>query len=206
MKMGAFSMFGSMSEFLSTFAFRSQGWCFLELGEGQGLRTPHADAAYCYVVIEGEITVAGIEGKEFTLSAGQIGFVVSGEAHCLRPQGSERIEEVSLLQNGGHVDIPPTITLGRGRVVARILCARLKVRWPTGHRPRGMPAYLTLAFDHAPIKVENLLGRPGLKEVQRCLPIWRLCCSSAPFRKLGSANPFSWRPNGSIPSQWPGSS
>lgn len=150
-------MFGSLSEFLNTFEFRSQSWCLVELGEGQGLRTPHADASFCYAVLEGEVTVAGVEGREFTLRAGQVGFVVSGEAHSLRAQDGARIGEVSLLQDGGYVDVPPTITLGRGRIVARILCGRLKVRWPTGHRPRGMPAKLCVGLDRAPVKIETLM-------------------------------------------------
>ncbi|MFT4026482.1 MAG: AraC family transcriptional regulator, partial [Novosphingobium sp.] len=149
-------MFGSLSEFLNTFQFRSQSWCLVEIGDGQALRIPHADATFCYAVIEGDVTVAGVEGREFVLSAGQVGFVLSGEAHSLRSQDGARVGEVSLLQNGGYVDIPPRVTLGRGRVAARVLCGRLKVRWPTGHRPRGMPARLTLATKSAPINVEQL--------------------------------------------------
>lgn len=151
-------MYGSLSEFLNTFEFRSQSWCLVELGEGQALRSPHADAAFCYVVTEGEVTVAGVEGKEFALRAGQIGFVISGGAHSLRSRDGARASEISLLQNGDQVDVPPTITLGGGRIAARILCGRLKLRWPTGHRPRGMPAQLTLNSDSIPIRTESLLA------------------------------------------------
>lgn len=150
-------MYGSLSEFLKTFEFRSQSWCLVELGEGQALRSPHADAAFCYIVAEGEVTVAGVEGKEFQLRAGQIGFVISGGAHSLRSRDGARANEISLLQNGDQVDIPPTITLGRGRIAARILCGRLKIRWPTGHRPRGMPAQLTLASNSVPIRADYML-------------------------------------------------
>lgn len=151
-------MYGSLSEFLSTFEFGSQSWCLVELGEGQALRTPHADAAFCYIVAEGEVTVAGIEGKEFQLRAGQVGFVLSGGAHSLRCRDGARANEISLLQNGDPVDIPPTITLGGGRIAARILCGRLKIRWPTGHRPRGMPAQLTLTSRSLPSMSGDMLA------------------------------------------------
>lgn len=153
-----YAMNWSLSEFLNTFEFRSQSWCLVELSSGHAIRTPHSDAAYFYAVEHGEVRVAGIGGKEIALHAGEILLVLSGEAHTLRIDHGLQVETVSLLQVGGYVDVPPRIVLGKSEIAARLVCGRMKVRWPGGHRPRGMPAQLTIHEQQSLVRIDQLMA------------------------------------------------
>jgi AraC-like DNA-binding protein len=51
---------------------------------------------------------------------------------------------LEFLADGHYADAPPTITLGQGLPVTRLLAGRLKVRWPGGQRPRSIPSVLTV--------------------------------------------------------------
>jgi AraC-like DNA-binding protein len=137
-------MVWSVSEFLNLFEFRSQSWCFAGLAEKQGLRVPHADAAFFYAVEEGLLEISGIGREPIQLAAGGVVIVLSGQAHALRPEPGSIVNSISVLDKGEYLDAPQHITLGQGVTVARLLCGRLKVRWPGGQRPRGMPDVLQL--------------------------------------------------------------
>lgn len=151
-------MYWSLSEFLNTFEFRSQSWCVVAMGVDQAIRTPHAEAAFFYALLEGQARIAGVGGQEIELRQGDIAMVFSGEAHTLRVQAGSRPKVVSLLQGSGYIDTPPLITVGAGPVGAKLLCGRLKVRWPTGQRPRGMPPQLTIRADKVLFGAEQLLA------------------------------------------------
>lgn len=151
-------MYWTLSEFLNVFEFRSQCWCFVDLGAGAAVRMPHAEAVHFYAVIEGEVRIAGIGGETIELRQGDIVFILSGEAHALRHQDKAQPTTIPLLQNGGFVDAPPHVRLGNGPIATRLLCGRLKVRWPGGQRPRGLPALLKLDPQESVLDVEKLLG------------------------------------------------
>lgn len=148
----------SLSEFLNIFELRSQSWCFVDIGAGHAMRSPHADAVFFYALLEGDLRLAGVGGEIVDLTAGDIVLTLSGEAHTLRPKGSVAIHSVPLLRTSDYVDVPPTIMLGDGPVVARLLCGRLRVRWPAGHRPRGMPALLKKSSEHSLVKLDRLVA------------------------------------------------
>lgn len=150
-------MFWTLSEFLNVFEFRGQCWCLVELGDNAAMRMPHCDAVHFYAVLAGSVRIAGTGSETLTLAPGELGFVLSGDAHSLRHQDRSRTQTVPLLQTGGSVDSPPTVRLGEGAVAARLLCGRLKVRWPSGQRPRGLPPALKIDPDASVIDLDRLL-------------------------------------------------
>src|ERR1700712_901813 len=135
----------SLSEYLNRFEFRSQSWCFVDIGHGTGVRIPTRDVVYFYVVMEGEVSLHASETAELRYKAGDVVFVLSGMSHLLSFSRSSSRQTIPLLQDGGYVDDPPTVTVGQAPFDAKVLCGRLKVRWPTGKRLRGVPNLLAPA-------------------------------------------------------------
>lgn len=147
----------SLSEFLNLFEFRSQSWCFVELGEGNGLRVPHAEAAFFHAVLSGEVRMTGVGGRTVEMKAGDIAITLSGEAHALRQGSHDKLNSVPLLDNGEYVDSPPVIVLGGQPAAARLLCGRLKVRWPGGKAPRRIPPLLRIDTGRGLINFDQLI-------------------------------------------------
>lgn len=147
----------SLSEFLNLFEFRSQSWCLVDLGEGNGLRAPHAEAAFFHAVLEGSLRLTGVGGRTIDLHQGDIAIVLSGEAHALRSAAQDSLHAVSVLENGEVVDSPPAFTLGPRPPTARLLCGRLKVRWPGGKAPRRIPPLLQIGMADGVIAFDRLL-------------------------------------------------
>jgi AraC-like DNA-binding protein len=148
----------SLSEFLNLFEFRSQSWCFVDLGERQGIRVPHADAAFFYALLAGVVRVSRSGGQVVDLQAGDIAFVISGEAHALRPDPEAKLHGIALLEKGGYVDKPEVVDLAGSAPVARMLCGRLKVRWPGGHRPRRAPPVLLASMEDSLLRFDRLIA------------------------------------------------
>jgi len=136
--------FWSLSEFLNLVELRSQCWCFADLRSSGGFRIPHNDVVLFYAMLEGTAKLTGASSGTISLSAGDIVMILSGDAHALRSQRGNSTKVLEFLHNGEYVDIPPTFALGRGRAAARVLCGRLKVRWPGGQHPKAIPPILRL--------------------------------------------------------------
>jgi AraC-like DNA-binding protein/mannose-6-phosphate isomerase-like protein (cupin superfamily) len=134
----------SLSEFLNMVELRSQTWCFVEMREWSGFRIPHNDAILFYAVMEGSTQVIGAAGEPIELSAGEVLMVLSGNSHVLRSHRGTTPGVLAFLHEGEYVDVPPNVALGRGRPTARLLCGRLKVRWPGGHHPPAIPPVLSI--------------------------------------------------------------
>lgn len=147
----------SLSEFLNLFEFRSQSWCFVDMGSGSGLRAPHGDVAFFHAVLEGSLRLTGVGGGTVELQRGDIAMVLSGEAHALRLSSGDRPIGIPLLENGEAVDSPPTFFLGDAPVAARLLSARLKVRWPGGRAPRRIPPLLRSSMNEGLIAFDRLI-------------------------------------------------
>lgn len=150
-------MYWTLSEFLNVFEFRGQCWCFVDVCDGTAVRMPHSEVVHFYAVTKGSLRVAGVGEETFELGEGDIAFVLSGEAHSLRHKDRSQTQAVPLLQEGGYVDGPPTVTLGAGPVSAQLLCGRLKVRWPSGQRPQGLPSWLRIAPQDSLVDIPKLL-------------------------------------------------
>jgi AraC-like DNA-binding protein len=134
----------SLSEFLNLLELRSQCWCLVDIGASGGFRIPHNDAILFYAVLEGTAKIADTAAGVLDLAAGDIVMVMSGDAHALRVQRGNVTKVLEFLHNGEYVDAPPNIALGRGRRATRLLCGRLKVRWPGGQHPGAIPPILKI--------------------------------------------------------------
>lgn len=147
----------SLSEFLNLLELRSQTWCFVGLDSDCGIKIPHSETIYFYQVLEGTITLAGANGECTALRNGDIAMVLSGEAHALRPQSRSETVNLDFLAAGEYADTPPSFTLGDGRPTTRLLAGRLKVRWPGGQHPRGLPSVLKVEAANNTVDFATLL-------------------------------------------------
>jgi AraC-like DNA-binding protein len=134
----------SLSEFLNLLELRSQCWCFVDIGPSGGFRIPRNEAILFYAVLDGTAKIAGATAGVLDLQQGDIIMVLSGDAHAVRSHRATTTKVLDFLHTGEYVDVPPTITMGRGRVMARVLCGRLKVRWPGAQHPPAIPTVLRL--------------------------------------------------------------
>lgn len=150
-------MYWTLSEFLNVFEFRGQCWCFVDLADDTAVRMPHSEGVHFYAVTKGDLRIAGVGDENIELAEGDIAFVLSGEAHTLRHKDRSQTQSIPLLMQGAAVDGPPRVTLGDGPMAAQLLCGRLTVRWPSGQRPRGLPASLRIAPGDSVIDLDKLL-------------------------------------------------
>jgi AraC-like DNA-binding protein len=146
-------MHWSLSEFLQLLEVRSQCWCILDMGPDCGLHASASDAVFCYAIVEGSAKLCCDVDRSITLQAGDVAFVISGRAHALRPRTSSRVESLPFLDNDEYVDVPPVFSLGGGNRGTRVMCGRLKVRWPAGLNTSLMP---TAAWVPAKKSIVNL--------------------------------------------------
>lgn len=146
----------SLSEFLNLVELRSQTWCFVEMRQWGGFRIPHNDGILFYAVLEGSAQMVGATPDPLDLCAGDIVMVLSGNVHAMRSHRGSAPNVLEFLHNGEYVDVPPNISLGRGRPTARLLCGKLKVRWPGGHHPPALPPILNLRVSDSVINFEAL--------------------------------------------------
>jgi AraC-like DNA-binding protein len=140
-------VYWSFSEYLNLIELRSQTWCIVNMASDNGIRIPHSEAVLFYAVIEGSARLTRSVNETTTLQAGDIAIVASGEGHALRTSQSSVMSVPKFLNDGDYVDTPIHISVGRGAPVARVLCGRLKPRWPGARRPRGMPSLLGMTSD-----------------------------------------------------------
>lgn len=137
----------SLSEFLNLIELRSQTWCFVDLCDPGGFRIPAGEFLYLYAVLDGQARLAGLPGGVVELCPGEMAIVLSGDAHALRTRGGEAVRPFDFLADGEYVDAPASFAFGAGRPAVRLLCSRLKVRWPGGQAPAALPALLRRSSD-----------------------------------------------------------
>jgi AraC-like DNA-binding protein/mannose-6-phosphate isomerase-like protein (cupin superfamily) len=132
----------SLSEFLNLIELRGQCWCFAELGPADGFNVPHNEEFVFYAMLEGSAKVAGATGEPIELRSGDLIMILTGEAHAVRSHRCDATRVLEFLHENEYVDIPPIIKPGDGSGAARLLCGKLRVRWPGGQRPVAVPATL----------------------------------------------------------------
>jgi AraC-like DNA-binding protein len=141
-------MNGTLSEFLNLLDLRGQTWCFVDVRSSGGFSMPPNDGVLFYAVVQGSVQIAGITGGTIELRPGNVAMILSGEPHALRTTADSPTRRLDLLCDEQSVDIPPTITIGRGGpLAARVLSAKLKVSWPSGLRRVSMPPVVLLGTD-----------------------------------------------------------
>jgi AraC-like DNA-binding protein len=143
-------MHGTLSEFLNLLDLRGQTWCFVDVRSSGGFSMPPNDAVLFYAVLQGSVQIAGITGGTIELRPGNVAMILSGEPHALRTAANSPTHRLDFLCDEQSVDMPPTITLGRsGPIAARVLCAKLRVSWPSGLRRVSMPPVVMLGTDRS---------------------------------------------------------
>jgi AraC-like DNA-binding protein/mannose-6-phosphate isomerase-like protein (cupin superfamily) len=134
----------SLSEFLNLIELRGQCWAFVDIATSGGFSMPHSDAVVFYAVVEGSVKFSCASAEPSDVSADEIIMVLSGDAHALRGESSGATKVFDFLHDGEYVDAPPSVTFGCGHPLSRVICGRLKVRWPSGKRSPIMPPILRL--------------------------------------------------------------
>jgi AraC-like DNA-binding protein len=135
----------SLSEFLNLIELRSQAWCTIGLGGDGGFRIAHSEAVLFYVALEGRVRISGVRGGRIDMEPGDIVMILSGDAHAIRVRPDCQAELFPFLNDSAYADTPPAFSIGQGQVAARLLCGRIKPRWPGGQQPRALPPMLRAA-------------------------------------------------------------
>jgi AraC-like DNA-binding protein len=146
----------SLSEFLMHLDLRGQTWCIVEIGQAAGFSIPPSDQVYFYAALEGEVRIAGGAAEPMCLKEGDAAVILSGDAHAVRIKMKCHMEIIDFLHDGSYSDIPPVFHTGEGSPAARVLCGRLKVRWPGGLLPTAIPAAIKLEANKNMISTHDL--------------------------------------------------
>lgn len=139
----------SLSEFLNMLDLRGQTWCVVEIRSSGGFSVPPDDGVLFYSVLSGSARVAGVTGGTMELQPGQVRMILSGEAHAIRTAADSPTQTLNFLREEQNVDVPPTFVIGTGPLAARILCARLRVNWPSGLRRTAMPPAVSIGNENS---------------------------------------------------------
>ena len=153
-------MHWSMSEFLNLLHARGQCWGLVELGRDAGLRVRGDGMVLFHHVLAGEVTVSGGRGASFRLRAGESVFVLGNGVHALRVRAGSTLRSAPFLDDDAYGDGLHAATLGNAPQ-ARLLCGRLKVRWPAGVDARNLPPALRIAPEQALVRFDALVERGG---------------------------------------------
>ena len=149
----------SLSEYLNLIELRSQTWCIVDLASSGGFRIPHSEGVLFYAVLEGSARLYSGAGQATALKAGDIAIVLSGTSHSMRPQESGSQQVLSFLADGEYADAPINFSIGQGLKQCRLLCGRLKARWPGAKRPSALPAVLRTTASESCIDIPALVRK-----------------------------------------------
>lgn len=129
----------SLSEYLNLIELRSQTWCIANLASSGGFRIPRSEGVLFYAVLDGSARLSSSAGQTTTMNAGDIAIVLSGDSHAVRRQEGGSLQILQFLADGEYADAPIQFAIGHGTTESRVLCGRLKARWPGAKRPSGLP-------------------------------------------------------------------
>lgn len=139
----------TLSEYLNLIELRSQTWCIANLASSGGFRISRSEGVLFYAVLEGSVRLSSSAGQTATLDAGDIAIVLSGDSHAVRCQEGGPTQVLQFLANGEYADAPIQFTIGQGTIESRVLCGRLKARWPGARRPSGLPSVMRTTASEA---------------------------------------------------------
>lgn len=149
----------SLSEYLNLIELRSQTWCTVNLASSGGFRIPHSEGVLFYAVLEGSARLSSGAGQTAALEAGDIAIVLSGTSHSIQRQDSGSRQVLTFLADGEYADAPIHFSIGQGMTECRLLCGRLKARWPGAKRPSALPAVLRTTASESCIDIPALLQK-----------------------------------------------
>src|SRR5579871_3280991 len=160
-------MNGTLSEFLNLLDLRGQTWCFADIRSSSGFSIPPNDDVLFYAVLQGSVQITGVTGGQILLQPGNVAMILSGEPHALRTTANSSTRRLEFLCDEQHVDVPPTIVIGReGPVTARVLSAKLRASWPDGMRRVSMPPVVMAGTDRCTYARHSALTTETLSAVR----------------------------------------
>lgn len=148
----------SLSEFLNLLDTRSQCWGVVETGAQTGLRVRANENVMFYAMLDGSATISGIAGGRISLRAGEIAIIIANSTHAVRSHPEAQGQTVEFIDKDEYGDSPHHVTLS-GPVSARVLCGRLKVRWPAGLDPHLMPPAIKIGSEDNVVDLKALAGK-----------------------------------------------
>jgi AraC-like DNA-binding protein len=136
-----------LSELLGELRLSGRTWCYGDFGTNAGCAVASGDAVFVHAVIHGTLRLACAGGAMTQLEPGDVALVLSGEAHALRTAPGAAAQPHDLLRRDSEHDVPATLAFGAdgsgpGRVVGRVLSARLRVTWPGDVARSSLPPLL----------------------------------------------------------------
>jgi len=137
----------SLSDLLAEVELSGRTWCYSDIAVQAGFSVPPSDSVLFHAVLHGSARVATTGGAVAELAAGDIVFVLSGEAHALRTTAQSAASAHEVLRQDSPVDIPPSVAVGVGPVAARVLSGRLRARWPGEVKRPALPPLLRIGRD-----------------------------------------------------------
>lgn len=152
----------SLSEYLNLIELRSQTWCIVDLAASGGFRIPHSEGVLFYAVLEGSARLYSGAGQTTALEAGDIAIVLSGAAHSVRSQETGSQQVLSFLADGEYADAPMHFSIGQGEKQCRLLCGRLKARWPGAKPPAALPPVLRTTARESCVDLPALVKKASI--------------------------------------------
>jgi AraC-like DNA-binding protein len=144
----------TLSEFLNMLDLSGRTWCIVDIRSSGGFSISPSGGAFYYGVMQGSCRIAGVGDTVLELGPGDACIVLTGEAHAVRTDPTCEVRTLPFLRDDIEVDSPPTITIGRGRTTARVLCGRLKASWPSELPRLSLPP--VVKFQPAPTRANTL--------------------------------------------------
>lgn len=150
----------SLSEFIGLIDVRGVCWGVVEIGSENGFQVRAHDAAIFYAVTEGRATLQTAPGCFTSLEAGDCAIVLSKAMHAIRAAQANSVTSIEFLEKDEYGDMPRFIAMS-AHPSARLVCGRLKLRWPAGLDHQQMPRTLRVPSS------ENVVDFPGLVRKSR---------------------------------------
>ena len=130
-------------------------WCIVDLRGSGGFSLPPHAGAWVYCVLRGSVRVTCLAAGTVELQAGHVQVLLSGKAHAVRTKPDSLALRLNFLCAEQEIDHPPTITIGSGPLVARVLCGRLAISWPGDIQRSVIPSAILLGDDPGEIDINR---------------------------------------------------
>lgn len=147
----------SLSEFLNLLDVRGLCWGLVEIGVEGGFRVRANETVLFYAILEGTCTVSS-PGGQVGLSSGDTLIITSGKAHAVRTHPGIEVNTIRFLNDDAYCDTPHQVVM-TGPIASRVLCGRLKVRWPGGLDPNFLPNTLKIESNDNVVDLQALVEK-----------------------------------------------
>ena len=148
----------SLSEFLNLLETRGQCWGTVELGVSDGFRIRPSEHVLFYTMLGGRVAVAGMPGGDVALADGDTLIVIGGGAHAIRTRPDASTRVIDFLENDEYADAPQ-VARSADIPAARLLCGRIKMRWPNGLDHAVLPPFLRISGSDSIIDFDALMAK-----------------------------------------------